>query len=38
LRNRHRQRQAVHWLGRVAQREPDLFVLWSHGIRPAAGQ
>ncbi len=32
------QRQAVHWLGRVAQREPDLFVLWSHGIRPAAGQ
>jgi len=35
---RYHQRQAVHWLGRVAQREPDLFVLWSHGIRPAAGQ
>ncbi len=35
---RYHQRQAVHWLGRVAQREPNLFVLWSHGIRPAAGQ
>ncbi len=35
---RYHQRQAVHWLGGVAQREPDLFVLWSHGIRPAAGQ
>lgn len=32
------QRQAVHWLGRVARREPNLFVLWTHGIRPAAGQ
>ncbi len=35
---RYHQRQAVHWLGRVARREPGLFVLWSHGIRPAAGQ
>ena len=35
---RRHQRQAEHWLGQVAQREPDLFVLWSHGIRPAAGQ
>ena len=35
---RYHQRQAVHWLGRVAQREPRLFALWSHGIRPAAGQ
>jgi RNA-directed DNA polymerase len=35
---RYHQRQAVHWLGRVAHKEPDLFVLWSHGIRPAAGQ
>jgi RNA-directed DNA polymerase len=34
---RYHQRQAVHWLGRVAQREPNLFVLWSHGVRPAAG-
>lgn len=35
---RNHQRKAVHWLGRVAQREPDLFSLWSHGIRPATGQ
>ena len=35
---RYHQRQAVHWLGQVAQREPRMFVLWSHGIRPAAGQ
>ncbi len=35
---RYHQRQAVHWLGRVARKEPDLFVLWSHGIRPATGQ
>jgi len=32
------QRNAVYWLGRVAQREPNLFALWSHGIRPATGQ
>ena len=31
-------RQAVHWLGVVARREPNLFVLWQIGIRPAAGQ
>ena len=31
-------RRAVHWLGRVARREPDLFVLWQIGIRPATGQ
>lgn len=35
---RYHQRQAVHWLGQVAQREPNLFVLWAQGIRPAAGQ
>lgn len=35
---RYHQRQAVHWLGRVAQREPNLFVLWAQGIRPAVGQ
>jgi RNA-directed DNA polymerase len=34
---RHR-RQAVHWLGKVARREPGLFVQWQIGIRPAAGQ
>jgi retron-type reverse transcriptase len=31
-------RRAVHWLGNVARREPNLFVLWQIGIRPAAGQ
>ncbi len=31
-------RRAVHWLGQVAQREPRLFALWAHGIRPATGQ
>jgi len=35
---RNHQRNAVHWLGRVAQREPNLFTLWSHGIRPATEQ
>jgi group II intron reverse transcriptase/maturase len=28
---------AAHWLGRVARRDPDLFVLWQIGIRPATG-
>lgn len=31
-------RQAVHWLGVVARREPNLFVMWQIGIRPATGQ
>jgi hypothetical protein len=31
-------RQAVHWLGIVARREPNLFVSWQIGIRPATGQ
>lgn len=31
-------RRAVHWLGQVARREPNLFVLWQIGIRPATGQ
>ena len=35
--HRHR-RRAAHWLGRVAQREPNLIVSWQMGIRPAAGQ
>jgi group II intron reverse transcriptase/maturase len=26
---------AAHWLGRVARRDPHLFVLWQIGIRPA---
>jgi len=32
------QRQAAHWLGRIARRESRLFVLWQLGICPAAGQ
>jgi group II intron reverse transcriptase/maturase len=35
---RRRERAAVHWLGRIAQREPKLFVLWQLGIKPAAGR
>ena len=27
---------SVHWLGRLAQRQPDLLYLWRIGIRPAA--
>jgi RNA-directed DNA polymerase len=33
----HTQR-AVHWLGRVALREPNLFAHWQMGMRPTAGQ
>ena len=34
-----RKRKAREWLGRVAQREPHLFVHWSElgGVTPAAG-
>ena len=35
---RHRQRRATYWLGRIARRDPSLFVIWQMGIRPAAGQ
>jgi RNA-directed DNA polymerase len=28
---------AAHWLGRVARRDPQLFVVWQMGIRPATG-
>ena len=35
---RRRERAAAHWLGRIAQREPKLFVLWQLGIKPAAGR
>ena len=31
---RHR-RRAVHWLGRIARREPGLLVFWQIGIKPA---
>ena len=31
------QRRATHWLGKIARREPKLFVHWQMGIYPAAG-
>lgn len=34
--SRHR-RRAEHWLGRIAQREPNLFAHWRKGILPSAG-
>ena len=34
---RRRDRASVHWLGRVARREPNLFVAWQIGARPSAG-
>ncbi|KJR97372.1 MAG: DNA polymerase, partial [Peptococcaceae bacterium BRH_c4a] len=33
---RHR-RRAENWLGRIARREPELFVHWKMGILPGAG-
>ena len=30
--------RAEHWLGRVAHRDPRLFVHWQHGRLPAAGR
>jgi group II intron reverse transcriptase/maturase len=32
---RNRERASAHWLGRVARREPNLFVHWQLGMRPA---
>ncbi len=32
------QRNATHWLGRVARRDPNLFVLWQMGLKPATGR
>jgi len=34
---RGRQRRARYWLGRIARREPNLFVHWRY-VRPAAGR
>lgn len=34
---RRRERASMHWLGRVARRDPDLFVLWRLGVKPEAG-
>jgi RNA-directed DNA polymerase len=35
---RRKERKATHWLGRIATRDPNLFVLWKLGIKPAAGR
>lgn len=35
---RCKERKAAHWLGRIAERDPNLFVLWKLGIKPAAGR
>ena len=35
---RGRERASMHWLGRIAQRDKNLFVLWQLGIVPAAGE
>jgi group II intron reverse transcriptase/maturase len=35
---RTRGRAAVAWLTRVANRVPELFVLWELGVRPSAGE
>jgi hypothetical protein len=35
---RRHQRNATHWLGRLARREPNLFYQWQIGVRPATGQ
>lgn len=34
---RRRERASMHWLGRIAQRDPKLFVLWQLGVQPEAG-
>src|SRR5215208_1005993 len=34
---KRRERASEHWLGRIAQRDPKLFVLWQLGVKPAAG-
>jgi len=33
---RRRKRASVHWLGRIARRDPTLFVLWTLGAQPEA--
>lgn len=35
---RRRERAAMYWLGRVARRDPGLFVLWQLGVKPEAGE
>jgi group II intron reverse transcriptase/maturase len=35
---RRRERASMHWLGRIARRDPSLFVLWQLGMKPDAGE
>lgn len=35
---RRRTRASMHWLGRIARRDPGLFVLWQLGVLPEAGE
>jgi hypothetical protein len=35
-RYRNKERAAMHWLGRIARREPKLMVLWQLGVKPEA--
>jgi hypothetical protein len=35
---RRRERAAAHWLGRIAKRDKNVFVLWNLGVKPAAGR
>ena len=30
--------RAIHWVGRIAHREPKVFAIWEFGFRPSAGQ
>ncbi|MBA3709659.1 MAG: group II intron reverse transcriptase/maturase [Planctomycetes bacterium] len=34
---RYHKRQAYHFVGRLARKHPDLFVLWKIGVIPASG-
>lgn len=33
---RYHKTRAIHWLGRIAKQQPDLFVHWKWGIKPTA--
>jgi len=34
---RRRERASLYWLGRIARRDPNLFVLWQLGVTPEVG-
>jgi RNA-directed DNA polymerase len=34
---RHHLTKAVYWLGRIANRQPELFPHWQFGVKPTAG-